>query len=100
MEKNQMCDCIDRVNANLAQFNTIITVPMWTSTGMLTPFVETSKLDTGKRGKPRSVFASHCPFCGEKYVSQQERTSEEKSEHVEAEGPTHATRDPDGCDEP
>ena len=82
--KNQMCDCIERVNANLAQFNTIITVPMWTSTGMLTPFVETSKLDSGKRGKPRSVFATHCPFCGEKYVSQQERASEEKNEQVTA----------------
>lgn len=62
-----MCDCIDRVNAKLAEHNTKIVVPMWTASGRLTPFVETRKLDATKRGKAKPLFATYCPFCGEKY---------------------------------
>lgn len=63
-----MCDCIKDINAHLAEHNTKITIPMWTSSGRYIPFVETSKIDGKKRGKPKSVFASCCPFCGEKYA--------------------------------
>ena len=80
-----MCDCIDRVNGKLAKFNTVINAPFWVSSGPIAPFIETRKIDTGKRGKPHAVFASHCPFCGEKYVSQQERASEEKTEQGSSE---------------
>lgn len=63
-----MCDCITRVNEHLAEFNTTIELPMWTSSGKLTPFVQTVKIDSGKRGKPKLMFASCCPFCGERYA--------------------------------
>lgn len=63
-----MCDCISRVDQKLAEFNTRIELPWWTSSGKTnTPFIQTIKIDSKKRGKPQAVFASHCPFCGEAY---------------------------------
>jgi hypothetical protein len=62
-----MCDCIKNINEHLAGYNTKITVPIWTASDGRPSFVETSKIDEKKRGKPKSVFASCCPFCGEKY---------------------------------
>jgi hypothetical protein len=64
-----MCDCINRVNAILAPHNTVLAVPFWSSSGLLTPLVETCKLDASKRGKPKAMFANYCPFCGEKYTT-------------------------------
>ena len=62
-----MCDCISKANEHLKEFNTAIEVPFWTSSGKLTPFVTTYKIDSSKRGKPKLMFASCCPFCGERY---------------------------------
>lgn len=62
-----MCDCIESVNVELAKHNTKLVVPMWTASGRLTPFVETTKLDTKQRGKAKALFATYCPFCGEPY---------------------------------
>lgn len=63
-----MCECIAQANQHLAEFNTKIDVPIWTRSGVLAPFVSTVKLDDKKRGKPKLMFASCCPFCGEKYA--------------------------------
>lgn len=63
-----MCDCIETANAHLAEFNTTIELPMWTSSGVRAPFVQTMKIDEKKRGKPKMMFASCCPFCGERYA--------------------------------
>ena len=59
-----MCECIARVNKHLAEFNSVIELP-WA--GPQRPFVLTMKKDEKKRGKPKMMFASYCPFCGEKY---------------------------------
>jgi hypothetical protein len=59
-----MCDCIKSTNEYLAQHNTKITIP-WLGTQR--PFVQTEKIDGKKRNKPMMLFASYCPFCGEKY---------------------------------
>lgn len=59
-----MCDCLSKVNGHLAEFNTKIELPM---IGPQRPFVLTMKLNEKKRGKPKMMFASCCPFCGEKY---------------------------------
>jgi hypothetical protein len=67
-----MCDCIERVNTKLAEHNTIINSTFWVSAGPISPFVETRKLDTSKRGKPKAVFATFCPFCGEEYSNTEE----------------------------
>lgn len=68
-----MCGCIERINEHLAKTNTKIELPMWTASGQITPFVVTMKIDQKKRGKPTSVFASHCPFCGVSLVSSKDR---------------------------
>lgn len=59
-----MCDCIQAANKFLAEHNTRIELPWF---GPQRPFVQTMKLDDKKRGKPKMMFASRCPFCGERY---------------------------------
>lgn len=67
-----MCECILTVNQELAQHNTRIHMPI---IGPKIPFVETIKVDEKRRGKPVRMFATYCPFCGEKYPA--ERTTGE-----------------------
>ncbi len=59
-----MCNCIVNVNERLALHNTCIHMPLF---GPALPFIETIKLDEKKRGKPTKMFATFCPFCGEKF---------------------------------
>jgi hypothetical protein len=59
-----MCECIKEVNNHLSQYNTRILIPM---IGPQRPFVETEKVSERVRGKPKRMFASFCPFCGEKF---------------------------------
>jgi len=62
-----MCKCIAEINEKLAAHNTKIELPML---GLQQPFVSTTKIDTKKRGKPVMMFASFCPFCGQRYREQ------------------------------
>ncbi len=63
-----MCECISTVNEHLAKHNAQLLLPMFVVRGSTQrPFVETTKLDEKKRGKPPAMFATFCPFCGEKY---------------------------------
>lgn len=65
----QPCDCIETVNAKLAEHNAQILLPMFVlGGGPKRPFIETTKLDEKKRGKPPAMFATFCPFCGKPYV--------------------------------
>lgn len=68
-----MCDCIETVNAKLAERNTRLHEPIFIFGPDLTRrlFVETEQIERG-RGKKKAVsmFASFCPFCGEKYVEE------------------------------
>jgi len=59
-----MCKCITNIDKQLAEYNTRILLPM---IGPRLPFIETMKLNEKKRGKPAKMFATFCPFCGEKY---------------------------------
>lgn len=65
-----MCDCIKKVNAELAESqspNTMIETPLF---GTPRAFVVTTKRHAGLRGKKYAampMFATYCPFCGEKY---------------------------------
>ena len=67
-----MCDCIKMVNDALADKNTIlsqaITFGKSKNPGLM---IETDRIEKG-RGKPSKcvMFASYCPFCGEKYDSE------------------------------
>lgn len=59
-----MCKCIATVNKKLAEHNTQIEVPI---IGPNRPFVATVKINYMKRGRPKMMFATYCPFCGKKY---------------------------------
>ena len=58
-------DCVKRINALLADRNTVIATAI-----SMTDFdrelirIATTKADPSKRGSPASFFASYCPFCG------------------------------------
>lgn len=65
-----MCDCISKFDEHLKGHNTRIARGFALGPGtldILPPFVRTEKLNSSARGKPISVLASYCPFCGEKY---------------------------------
>lgn len=68
-----MCDCIETVQTLLAKYNTQLVLPIF---GPQRLFVETMKLDDKKRGKPKSMFASFCPFCGEQYATEKREAAE------------------------
>ena len=56
-----MCECIERVNERLVEHNTVLNSNILNKKQL---FVETTKLDKKKRGKPIMMSASFCPFCG------------------------------------
>ena len=68
-----MCDCLSVVNEELKQYNTEIGTGFGVSGDLgkmsLMIMISTVKLDSNERGKPRSVSATFCPFCGTKYKS-------------------------------
>jgi hypothetical protein len=72
-----MCDCIDKINEALEKqgTNTMLDIPiMLNRTGSDNVLasakrvkIMTCKRDSSNRKKPMQMFASYCPFCGEKY---------------------------------
>lgn len=77
-----MCDCIAKVNKLLADgnSNTILDVPLTIDINKVTMSMNrvrivTKKRDEGKRGRPKSLIATYCPFCGQLY-SETEKTVE------------------------
>ena len=67
------CDCIDRVNGQLALRNTRITVPLIVHhPDEVRPMIVTEQIEIG-RGKQKAVgmFATFCPWCGEKIVREE-----------------------------
>lgn len=67
--KKKKCTCIEQVNKQLEQFNTVLTKAITLNDNMTTGIsliIESEKLDTKKRGTKKTVFPSFCPFCGKK----------------------------------
>lgn len=65
-----MCNCINMINDKLVEYNTAVTTTIALQDNKLQVAgvrVETHKTDTSKRGKPVSLTAAFCPFCGGKY---------------------------------
>ena len=63
------CDCIETMNAKLAEHNTRIMIPItFGADQTVRPMIETVQIESG-RGKQKAVglFATFCPFCGVKY---------------------------------
>lgn len=60
-------DCVQRINALLADKNTAIaTAISFSDQGRELIQITTCKKDSKVRGKPVLFFASYCPFCGVK----------------------------------
>jgi len=58
-------DCIKRINEQLAEYNTAISVALSIeSPSRELIVVGTHKINDSVRKKPMSMFASFCPFCG------------------------------------
>lgn len=60
------CNCIEIVDAKLAERNTRITIPlMFGADQTVRPLIETEQIERG-RGKQKAcaMFATYCPFCG------------------------------------
>ena len=63
-----MCDCIEKLNNKLEPHNTAVSVSMdLFGGGPDKAVVATVKADDSKRGRPKALIASYCPFCGTKY---------------------------------
>ncbi len=64
-----MCNCIVEIDAMLAERNTRIMIPITFSADHSNiPMIVTEQIETG-RGKRKAIgmFATFCPFCGQKY---------------------------------
>ena len=68
------CDCIDQMNAKLADKNTRLHVtfsfPRDGSPSQTFPLIGTEKIETRKRGSACLAIPSYCPFCGVSYREQ------------------------------
>lgn len=73
-----MCNCIEETNKILKEehpeWNTELDIPFsWDKKGTLSAdrvTISTMKIDPDRRPKnkkPARLFATYCPFCGEKY---------------------------------
>lgn len=68
-----MCDCISLVNEQLKKHNTLLNVTFpFSMTGDMRVVLSTVKYDDKKRGRPKTMIASYCPICGEKYDTKKE----------------------------
>lgn len=68
------CNCIQEIDAQLEKLskNTVLDIPVSIlpithNLSVTRVSISTCKRDSKKRGKPVTVFASYCPFCGEEY---------------------------------
>ncbi len=58
-----MCDCITETNKDLRPLNLQLVTPIFGPEKVL---VEVTKISSKIRGQPK-LFATFCPFCGERY---------------------------------
>jgi hypothetical protein len=78
-----MCNCIEKTNKSLKEhpeWNTTLDIPFtWDKKGALSAdkvTISTMKADDRNRQKPIRLFASYCPFCGEKYKEKDDHPSD------------------------
>ena len=63
-----MCNCIKITNDGLREkYNSYVNTTISLTGGPQMVVLATEKDDTTKRGKPITLVATYCPFCGEKY---------------------------------
>lgn len=61
-----MCECINKVNADLKQHNTMLVFTLLGNPSRAV--IDTMQVETGRgKKKAAAVIATFCPFCGERY---------------------------------
>jgi hypothetical protein len=65
--RKKLCNCIAHVNKRLADYNGILEVNLLSNPPRA--MISVCKVSTRDRRKPPLMEASHCPFCGVKYIS-------------------------------
>ena len=66
-----MCDCIEKLNELLKPRNTLINVSFDLLGKMpMRTIISTVKYDDKNRMEERTIIATYCPFCGQKYEEQ------------------------------
>lgn len=61
------CNCQAEMDKQLVKHNTALDYTISLNRGYIGVNISTVKVDSSKRGKPRKVVASFCPFCGIRY---------------------------------
>ena len=61
-----MCDCIQRIDEQLAAKNARLPVGINFTTGACDLILRLDKIDTRKKIGSAFIVATHCPFCGTK----------------------------------
>lgn len=66
-----MCDCREAIDRRLAISNARIAFGFMLDNGrkmnLTPPMIVLEKLDRKQRGKPPTLLATCCPFCGQRY---------------------------------
>ncbi|PPQ42120.1 hypothetical protein [Rhodopseudomonas palustris] len=63
-----MCDCIDKINAELKPEGQCLDATIFGVRQVVTRLIRTDKYALEKRrGKAKLIVSTFCPFCGEKY---------------------------------
>lgn len=63
--EHEGCDCVQRFDERLREHNTTLVSTLFGKPPRV--LIQTCKLHEKVRGKPVSVIASFCPFCGQSY---------------------------------
>jgi hypothetical protein len=65
------CECIDQMNAKLADHNTELDLtlcfPRDSSPSFVRPSIATKKIESRVRKGPAIAIPTYCPFCGGRY---------------------------------
>jgi hypothetical protein len=62
-----MCDCIQKVNEKLKEFNTELDLLFYIDGSPNRVCLSTSKIIAHERGRAKTMGPTYCPFCGVKY---------------------------------
>lgn len=72
-----MCECIDKMNAQLKDVNGYLHTSSWygmkTGNHRVTVKISVGKRDSKVRKSPPPVIPHFCPFCGEYYKSAEKK---------------------------
>ena len=72
-----MCDCIGNVDKFLSNVNTEVVVNMSDEKRVK---LATQRVNRSRRKGPVSLYATYCPFCGQKYEIELEDTLDNEVE--------------------